>query len=182
MGRVTVAAVTLALLALVPEAKLAALGRTPAERPAPSERSSLADPNVPQDPGARVQHHLREIAPIVEHFETVLAKDCPRFASRAEWRAWIDDELDRVVLLVAHVEQAWVEAKRTPDDDVRRLAVAELGLPGRHQDGRRLHHEAPIAVDPRQVIHEPTQVQVFAEESHSVAPGHRRQRTGAPIP
>jgi hypothetical protein len=29
-----------------------------------------------------------------------------------------------VVLLVAHVEQAWVEAKATGDDDVRRVAKA----------------------------------------------------------
>jgi len=123
MGRVPAAAIVLALLALLTVAPLAALDRTP-DDPAPSERSPLREPGVPRDPGARVQHHLREIAPMVEHFESVLADECPRFSSRAAWRAWIDDELDRVVLLVAHVEQAWVEAKRTSDDDVRRLAKA----------------------------------------------------------
>jgi hypothetical protein len=60
----------------------------------------------------------------VEHFESVLASDCPRFASRAEWRGWFDDEVERVVLLVAHLEQAWVEAKQAPDDDTRRVAKA----------------------------------------------------------
>ena len=80
--------------------------------------------SAPLEPGARVQHHLREIAPIVEHFESVLASDCPRFASRAAWRAWLDDEVERVVLLLAHLEQAWVEAKQAPDDDTRRLAKA----------------------------------------------------------
>jgi hypothetical protein len=28
------------------------------------------------------------------------------------------------VLLVAHLEQAWIEAKRTPDDEIRRAAKA----------------------------------------------------------
>jgi len=32
--------------------------------------------------------------------------------------------VDRVVLLWAHVEQAWIEAKQTGDDDVRRAAKA----------------------------------------------------------
>jgi hypothetical protein len=36
----------------------------------------------------------------------------------------LDGEVERVVLLVAHVEQAWVEAKQTGDDDVRRAAKA----------------------------------------------------------
>ena len=105
MSRHGVATVILTVLALAPVPPLAAL-------------------DVPQGAGARVQHHLREIAPIVEHFESVLASDCPRFASRAEWRGWFDDEVERVVLLVAHLEQAWVEAKQAPDDDTRRVAKA----------------------------------------------------------
>ena len=32
--------------------------------------------------------------------------------------------MERATLLVAHVEQAWVEAKRVGDDDVRRAAKA----------------------------------------------------------
>lgn len=105
MSRRALTAIVLTALALAPVPPLAAL-------------------DVPQDAGARVQHHLREIAPIVEHFESVLASDCPRFASRAEWRGWFDDEIERVVLLVAHLEQAWVEAKQAPDDDTRRVAKA----------------------------------------------------------
>jgi len=88
---------------------------------------------VPTEPVARVQHHLREIAPLVEHFEGVLARDCPRFARRAEWRDWFDDEVDRVALLVAHLDQAWVEAKQTSDDEIRRLAKG----PRKHIDRAR---------------------------------------------
>jgi hypothetical protein len=79
---------------------------------------------APEEPGARVQHHLREVAPIVEHFETVLAGECPRFSGRDQWRAYLDAEIERVVLLVAHLEQAWIEAKQAPDDDTRRVAKA----------------------------------------------------------
>ena len=78
----------------------------------------------PTEPLARVEHHLREAGQIAQHFEGVLAQDCPRFASPAEWESYLDREIDRVVTLVAHVEQAWVEAKRTKDDDVRRTAKA----------------------------------------------------------
>src|SRR5205085_7740587 len=61
------------------------------------------------------------------HFEVLVAAGCPRFASRAEWNVFLDREVDRMLLLAAHVEQAWVEAKRTGDKDVRRAAKA----PGR---------------------------------------------------
>jgi hypothetical protein len=73
---------------------------------------------------ARVEHHLQEIAPIIQHFRGVLERDCPRFATREEWNAYLDDEVERVVLLRAHLEQAWYEATRTGDDDVRRTAKA----------------------------------------------------------
>jgi hypothetical protein len=36
----------------------------------------------------------------------VLAEDCPRFDSAAERRAYVDGEVERVVLLVAHLEEA----------------------------------------------------------------------------
>jgi hypothetical protein len=71
-----------------------------------------------------MDHHLREVERLSEHFETVLGRECPRFASTPEWRAYLDGELDRVVLLIAHLEEAWIEAKRTGDDDVRRTAKA----------------------------------------------------------
>src|SRR5678815_4141891 len=70
----------------------------------------------------RVQHHLREAEILGRHFQTTLDGDCKRFSSPEEWRSYFNSEVDQVVLLVAHVEQAWVEAKRTGDDDVRRLA------------------------------------------------------------
>jgi hypothetical protein len=73
---------------------------------------------------ARVDHHLREADQIIRHFEDVVSSDCPRFASREEWRQYFDGEVDQATLLVAHVEQAWIEAKRVGDDDVRRAAKA----------------------------------------------------------
>lgn len=106
MSRRAIVGAIVTVLALAPVSPVAALDR------------------APQEPSARVQHHLREIAPIVEHFETVLASECPRFSSRDAWRAWIDDEVERVVLLVAHLDQAWLEAKLAPDDETRRIAKA----------------------------------------------------------
>jgi hypothetical protein len=72
----------------------------------------------------RVDHHLREVGLLVQHFETFVAGACPRFATTDEWKAYADREIDRMLNLAAHVEQAWVEAKRTGDDDVRRSAKA----------------------------------------------------------
>lgn len=72
----------------------------------------------------RVAHHLDEASRLAAHFEGVLRENCPRFGTSAEWHTYLDGELQRVVLLVAHVEQAWVEAKTTDDDDVRRAAKA----------------------------------------------------------
>ena len=80
--------------------------------------------SVPSDPRSRVEHHLVEVQVLARHFGTVLATDCPRFASEAEWKSYFDGEVHRVVLLIAHLEQAWVEAKQTPDKDVRRTAKA----------------------------------------------------------
>ena len=78
----------------------------------------------------RVDYHLREAALLTQHFEALVAADCPRFASVAEWSAYLTREVDQMLLLAAHVEQAWVEAKRTSDKDVRRAAKA----PGRRLD------------------------------------------------
>jgi hypothetical protein len=72
----------------------------------------------------RVQYHLQQIDTLTEHFDSVLRSPCPHFVSPGEWDSYFDGEVDRVVLLVAHVEQAWVEAKQTGDDDVRRAAKA----------------------------------------------------------
>ena len=79
---------------------------------------------APTAPKARVAHHLEAAAQLTRHFEGVLESACPRFASAAEWQRHFDAEVDRVVLLLAHLEQAWTEAKRTGDDDLRRTAKA----------------------------------------------------------
>lgn len=78
----------------------------------------------PEEVQPRVDHHLREVETLAQHFESVMSADCPRFSSVAEWDRYLDGEVQRVVLLMAHVEQAWVEAKTTGDDDVRRTAKA----------------------------------------------------------
>ena len=72
----------------------------------------------------RVEHHLTEAEQIVRHFAGVLAQECPRFDTAGERRAYVEGEIERVVLLVAHLDQAWAEAKRTSDKDVRRAAKA----------------------------------------------------------
>jgi len=72
----------------------------------------------------RVEYHLDRIDELTQHFEGVLHSPCPRFATASEWNSYFDGEVDRVVLLVAHVEQAWREALQTGDDDVRRAAKA----------------------------------------------------------
>ena len=72
----------------------------------------------------RVEHHVREAEQLGRHFQTVTRSDCRRFATPAEWRSYFNGEIGQMVLMAAHVEQAWVEAKRTGDDEVRRAAKA----------------------------------------------------------
>ena len=72
----------------------------------------------------RVEYHIREVGALIEHFETFVAGECPRFTTTADWETYAESEIDRMLLLAAHAEQAWVEAKRTGDDDVRRFAKA----------------------------------------------------------
>ena len=78
----------------------------------------------PDEARARMEIHLKEVNRLAQHFDGVMGTDCPRFGSRGEWSAYLDGEIDQVVLLVAHLEQAWYEATRTGDDDVRRTAKA----------------------------------------------------------
>jgi hypothetical protein len=78
----------------------------------------------PEEVRPRVDHHLRHVETLAQHFESVMSADCPRFPSTTDWDRYLDGEVQRVVLLMAHVEQAWVEAKTTGDDDVRRTAKA----------------------------------------------------------
>jgi hypothetical protein len=82
------------------------------------------DERPPAEARARAEHHLKEVSALSAHFDGVLSGECPRFVSTAEWSSYLDGEIDRVVLLVAHLEQAWYEATRTGDDDVRRTAKA----------------------------------------------------------
>src|SRR6267142_7284727 len=85
----------------------------------------------------RVEHHLIVVIvadQIVRHFEGVIAEDCPKLDSAAERRAYIDGEIERVVLLVAHLDEAWSEAKRTSDKDVRRAAKAPRAQVGQAQN------------------------------------------------
>ena len=72
----------------------------------------------------RVAFHVRQANALADHFDALLGGACPRFPTRDEWDAYVEREIDRVVLMVAHVEEAWSEAKTTPDDDVRRAAKA----------------------------------------------------------
>ncbi len=83
----------------------------------------------------RVEHHLRAADGLAQHFESVVGAECQRFDSRDGWNAYFDGEVERVVLMMAHLEQAWVEAKRTGDDDVRRAAKAPRR---RLEDARQL--------------------------------------------
>jgi hypothetical protein len=105
---VTSLALGLALLAL-------------ADGAAPARDTPFAA-DTPRESRERVDHHLREVNRLVQHFEGVLAQECPRFARRSEWSAYLDQELDQLVLLLAHKEEAWAEAKQTGDDELRRHA------------------------------------------------------------
>src|SRR5262249_32068730 len=82
------------------------------------------DHRTAEEARTRVEYHLREVNQLAAHFEGVLKTDCPRFDSSAEWKTYLDSEVERVVTLMAHLEQAWIEAKATGDDDVRREAKA----------------------------------------------------------
>jgi hypothetical protein len=89
---------------------------------------------TPEEVRPRVDHHLKQVEDLAQHFESVVATACPRFPTPAEWNRYLDGEVQRVVLLMAHVEQAWVEAKTTGDDDVRRVAKA----PRKRVEGARV--------------------------------------------
>lgn len=82
------------------------------------------DERTPEEARPRVEHHLKEVSRLAQHFDSVMSAGCPKFASPREWSAYLDGEIEQVVLLVAHLEQAWYEATRTGDDDVRRTAKA----------------------------------------------------------
>ncbi len=72
----------------------------------------------------RVEHHLRAAADIAGELEPVLTAACPHFAGPEAWDTYLDGNVERVVTMVAHLDQAWEEAKLTGDKDVRREAKA----------------------------------------------------------
>jgi hypothetical protein len=83
----------------------------------------------------RVEYHLRAAIELADHFEAVMRSGCPRFTTTSQWDAYVNGETDKVILLAAHMEQAWVEAKTTGDDEVRRTAKAPRR---RMEEGRAL--------------------------------------------
>jgi hypothetical protein len=88
-------------------------------------RTAQAAPDLTADQALpRVEHHIKEAEQLSKHFEGVIQGDCRHFATPAEWRSYFNGELDRMVLMMAHIEQAWVEGKRTGDDEVRLMAKA----------------------------------------------------------
>lgn len=110
-GGVYSSSMRLARLTLALVVALASLAWAAGDRPADEARP-------------RVEHHVRQAEALADHFDAAIRNGCPRFASAAQWQAFLDSEVDRLVLLVAHVEQAWTEAKTTGDDEVRRAAKA----------------------------------------------------------
>jgi len=102
-------------LLIVAFATLAVAAAVPA-RAADREPASEIQP--------RVDHHIRAATVLAQHFELLVGAECPHFSNAGQWNAYVEGEIDRMLLLAAHVEQAWVEAKRTGDDDVRRAAKA----------------------------------------------------------
>ena len=109
------------ILACVPFAAQVAIA-APASRSVPEAR-------------VRVDHHLHEVENVAGRLGVVLAAPCPTFATAEEWTKFQEARVNDVVLLLAHVEQAWIEAKSVKDDDLRREAKA----PRRQvEQGRRL--------------------------------------------
>ena len=86
--------------------------------------SGQADTVTPDVARPRVEHHVRVAERIADHFESVIADTCPSFSAPSGWDAYVEVETEQLVLLMAHLEQAWQEAKRTGDDEVRRAAKA----------------------------------------------------------
>jgi hypothetical protein len=89
----------------------------------------------PLEPRARVEHHLREAEQLARHFEGVLAGSCPEFDTTEEWDSYVDSEVDRVVLLLAHLERARFEARASGDGELRQRAREPRK---RAQEARRL--------------------------------------------
>jgi hypothetical protein len=99
---------------------------TAAVEPPPAEAAAEAGAQMPPAPTAeaRVHHHLREVSALAGHFERLLREPCPRFATPAEWTAYLEGEVDRVILLNAHLKEAASVARRTGDEALVQVARA----------------------------------------------------------
>src|SRR5207253_8020626 len=84
-------------------------------RPTPPLRS-VAEARV------RVDHHLEAVDSVASRLGAVLVEPCPRFSGAAEWSQFEAARVNDVVLLMAHLEPAWIEAKAVKDDTLRREA------------------------------------------------------------
>jgi hypothetical protein len=89
------------------------------ESPAPADT-----PPAPLTPRERLDHHMKQVADLGTHFERLLREPCPRFPSPAAWQTFIDGEVERAVLLAAHLKEASAAAKATGDEVAVRLAKA----------------------------------------------------------
>ena len=72
----------------------------------------------------RVDHHIKQVNAQIQHFETFVASECRHFDTPEAWNTYAEAEIARMLDMVAHAEQAWLEAKRTGDDTVRQSAKA----------------------------------------------------------
>jgi len=88
-----------------------------------------------------------EAEQIVRHFERRDRRGIPRFDTVPSDGAYVDGEVDRVVLLVAHLEEAWSEAKRTSDKE----STAREGAPGSSRPSSEPGHEARVLRERRRV-------------------------------
>src|SRR5437899_5096390 len=68
---------------------------------------------APTDVRTRVDYHVRHATELAEHFDDVINRDCPRFSNSGDCQAYDDDAVGRMLLVGAHVDQVWVEAKTT---------------------------------------------------------------------
>jgi len=55
------------------------------------------DERSPEDARVRMEHHLKEVNRLAQHFDGVLTGECPKFPSRRDWTAYLDGEIDQVV-------------------------------------------------------------------------------------
>lgn len=90
--------------------------------PAATDASALAQAQ------ARIDFHLTEAEALREALAPVLTGPCPRFPTPAAWDVFLARLVDRGVTFVAHLDEAWREAKTGGDDLRRRVKAARREL------------------------------------------------------